>query len=614
MSTHKRIDLICVVITVLVLILTLLFMNGKALGITAVQDGDSEDGPFTRNDRDAGWSTSGATEIRLTGAGCSISGNGAYFADGSVHIAYAGTYVLSGELTDGSVIVDANSTDKIWILLDGVSLHCEDNAAFRVEQAKKVFLTLADGTENSISSGAQYSSDAERSGVDGAVYSRDDLTINGGGSLAVTGKYRHGIVCNDDFVITGGTLVVDAAEDGIHANDSARFAGADITIRAGDDGVTVSNDDGTGYIYIASGSISIPSCYEGLEAITITIDGGTVDIAPTDDGINANGQGANSVININGGTIRIINPSGRDADGLDSNGDIYVRGGSLFISVSDSGGNCALDYGSENGGVCEISGGTVIACGGSTMAEGFSSSSEQAFLMYTTLAAAGTAVCLEDADGAVLLSETIPCGFSSVVLSTPELRLGGSYTITVGDAREQVTADNSSAPSAFGPGGMFGWTGGKGGGRGDRDHGAAMPADRADLAPSNDAQPSEPGEFPADGLPDGGGQGRFSGEGRPQPPAQDGGQGGFPGEGQPQLPAQGSGEDDPRQFGHGAGGNWDNTGGDDQKQFTGRGPGSDWDSGADNGGTETSLSAVALVGVSVLVLTAGLLAAVKFKA
>lgn len=459
MSTHRHIDLLCVAAVLLALVLTALFCSGQALGIGILTDEDAGDGQFTKNDLNDTWDTSGATRITLTGADGRVSGNGAYLIDGDVHIVYAGKYVLSGELADGSIVVDADGDDKVWILLDGVSVHCSDGAALRVEQAKKVFLTLADGTENTFSDGGAYSEALADSGVDGAVYSRDDLTINGSGALTVNGAYRHGIVCNDDLVITGGTLVVNAAEDGIHANDSVRFAGADLTVSAVDDGITVSGGDGdadTGYLYVASGSISIPACYEGLEAISVTIDGGAIDIVPTDDGINASGRGSGCAICINGGTVRIVNPTGRDADGLDSNGDIFINGGEVFISVNGSGGSTAIDYGSENGGICRISGGTVIACGGSAMLEAIAPDSPQAFLMYAASGAAGTDVALTDADGTVLLSSTVPCPFSSVIFSTPALQLGDSCTVTVGGTAETVTIDNTAAVSAFAPGGENG--------------------------------------------------------------------------------------------------------------------------------------------------------------
>ena len=469
MSTSKHINLICIIVTVLTVAVTVLFMNGETLGITVITDEEAGDSLFTSNDLNGDWDSSNATRITLNGDGGSVSGNGAYIYNGDVYIVYAGKYVISGELTDGSIIINADGDDKIWLLLDGVHLSCENNAAIIVEQAEKVFLTLAEGTENVISCGAEYSEDAVLAGIDGAIYSRDDLTINGSGSLTVTAEYKHGIVCNDDLVITGGAIDVTAAQDGIHANDSVRFANADLTVNAGDDGITVSNDDESAYVYVESGSINILSCYEGIEAIDITIAGGVIYILPTDDGINANGRGGNSVINIIGGDITIINETGRDADGLDSNGSIYISGGSIFISVNAGGGSCALDCGTENGGVCEISGGTVIAAGSSAMAEGFDSSSEQCFIMYSTSGTAeGTAVSLTNEGGKVLLSETIPCSFSSLVISTPELEMGETCTLSIGGTEAEIVVDNSSDSGGFGMGGMqmgSGHGGGFGGGR-----------------------------------------------------------------------------------------------------------------------------------------------------
>lgn len=505
MSTSKHIDAVCLVVCLLMLLLTVLFMNGEAFGLTPAAGGDAGDGQFTANDRNADWDRGGAVQITLTGDGGSVNGGGAYISGGDVHILYAGKYILSGGLTGGSVIIEANNSDKIWLLLDGVSLYCADSAALLVEQAGKVFLTLAGGTENYISSGAEYSPEAVSAGIDGAVYSRDDLTVNGGGSLHVTAEYKHGIVCNDNLVITGGGIEITAAQDGIHANDSARLAGAELTISAGDDGITVSNDEETGYVYVESGSVSIPSCYEGIEAVDITVAGGTLDIRPTDDGINANGRGSSSKIHISGGEITIINETGLDADGLDSNGDIEISGGKLFISVNGSGTNSAIDYGSENGGVCTISGGTVTAAGSSAMAEGIDSSSEQCFIMYnTSTASAGTEVILKNAAGNVLLSEVIPCSFSSIIISTPELQMGETCTLSVGGTEDEIVVDNSSS-GGFDMAGMFGGRDG----RGERpfdgkpDMGSTAAADTPPKIPEGNAGQAEtPGMPDMDNIPE----------------------------------------------------------------------------------------------------------------
>ena len=531
MSRH--IDVICAAALACTLVLTGLFVNGRALGVMPFTDGGAGDGdsPFTANDLNGDWDSANATQITLTGDGGRVTGGGAYILDSCVHILCAGEYVLSGELADGSVIIDAGKNDKIWLLLDGVSLHREDSAAIVVEQAGKVFLTLADGTENFVSGGASYSPDAVSAKIDGVIYSRDDLTINGGGSLTVTAPYRHGIVCNDDLVIAGGSISITAAQDGVHANDSVKFANADLTVSAGDDGITVSNDGETAWLYVESGRISIPSCYEGLEAIDITIAGGAIDIRPTDDGINANGRGGNSVIRITGGDITIINETGRDADGLDSNGSIYISGGNTFISVNTS--SCALDCGTESGGVCKISGGTVAAAGGSTMAEGFDSSSEQCFIMYNTSAAEpGTNVTLINEAGTVLISKTIPCAFSSLVLSAPELKMGETCTLSIGGNSAQIMVDNSSNSGGFGIGGMFdggGWGGGAFGGRGGMgqapggqsgempEGGGNMPQMPDGNFPGGDGFQPPDGELP-DGFPGGGDRGgdRFPQRGQDQ--------------------------------------------------------------------------------------------------
>ena len=512
MSTHKHIDLICTIITVCAVLLTVLFMNGEALGIQVIVDEDAEgyEGTdyFTANDSQADWDDSGATVIMLNGTDATIDGNGAYTYDGNVVISNAGYYVLSGTLTDGSVIVDAYLSSKVWIRLNGVDVTCEDDAAFRVNQAEKVFLTLAEGTENAFTSGAVYSDTALSDNAGGVVFSHDDLTVNGSGSLTVTANYKHGFDCNDALHITGGVISVTAPEDAIHVNDSVRIADCELTIAAGDDGIRCDKE-----IVIVSGSVLISECYEGLEAPEITVEDGDIAVYPTDDGFNANGGssmfrgGPGSMQNrdttdetyegtpfiaINGGSILIVNETARDADGLDSNGDIRITGGNIRISLSGDGSNSAIDYGSESGGVCEITGGTVIACGGYSMAEHFDETSAQCAILYnfTEGAQAGETVTLEDADGTVLLTWEVPCSFTSVNLSCPELSLGETYTIVIGDREEEITLEETSASYGDAQSMMFGGAFNRGGGMKQRGEGGF---------PGGGNRPGEAGSFPDDG-------------------------------------------------------------------------------------------------------------------
>ena len=541
MSTHKHIDLICVVVLILTVLLTILFMNGSRLGVETIIDEDAEANSqsvyFTANDSNGAWDTSSATRITLQGSTASVSGGGAYVLNGDVIISGAGWFVVSGTLDDGSIIVDANNTAKVWILLNGADITCSDGACLLVEQADKVFLTLAEGSTNSMTDGSVYSDANVEAGLNGAIFARDDLTINGNGSLTVTGAYHHGISAKDDLVITGGTVSVTAVKDAVHVNDSVRVKNASLTLSAGDDGIVV--DEAEGYLYlesgdltldcadkgvsvvgqtliaggtvtirseddcfntdgavtiaggnltlastddgihsadsitIAGGTILITECNEGIEAPTITVSGGDITIYSTDDGLNANGgngfgmfgfgqtsaeESVTPSIHISGGTITVINRNARDADGIDSNGDIIISGGTILVSLVNGGTNSALDCGSESGGVMEISGGTVIACGSYSMAESFDSTSTQCSILYSLSkgADAGTTVSLEDTDGNVLLSWEVPCSFSSVNLSCPEMKVGETYLVVIGDKAEEITLEDVSSSFGDAQSSMFG--------------------------------------------------------------------------------------------------------------------------------------------------------------
>ncbi|MCR5090860.1 MAG: carbohydrate-binding domain-containing protein [Oscillospiraceae bacterium] len=565
MSTHKNIDRICVAVLLFALLLTILFMNGEALGLEVIVNEEAESYSdsvwFTSNDLNGDWDSSSATVITLDGSSVTISGGGACAYDGGVVIRNGGTYVLSGSLEDGSVVVDAYASSKVFLLLDGVEVSCADDAALIVAQAEKVFLTLAEGSENSFSSGSDYTAEAVEDGRDGVIYAVDDLTINGSGSLTVSGGCKHGIVAKDELVIAGGTVRVSASGDGIRANDSLRICSASIEVTAGDEGLVCAKenaglyvesgtltieaaDDGistTGDVNIAGGSLTIAAgddgihsdtgiaitggniliseCYEGMEAVTIEISGGDITIYPSDDGLNANGgsgfgvmgggmpgaamefaqpqnagdgtaaaapdggsfdgsrempspdmntytetsdtgstEATETWVHVSGGTITIINDSAQDADGIDSNGDILISGGVIRVSLCNSGTNSALDYGSESGGVCEISGGEIIACGSYSMAEGFSSGSTQCSVLYNVSdgAEAGTTVTLENSEGSVLLSYEVPCSFSSVNLSCPALQLDETYLLIIGENAEEITPNEVAASYGDAMSGMFG--------------------------------------------------------------------------------------------------------------------------------------------------------------
>lgn len=534
MSTGKHFSALCALVLALALAVTVLFMNGEKLGIRVIRDEDSEtnedSGYFTTNDQNTAWTA--ATAITLSGDTATVSGSGAYANGGSVTIASAGYYDVTGTLTDGSLIVDAGKNAKVFLRLNGVTITCSDDAAIRVNQADKVFLTLAEGTENTVTSGETYSEAALADKTDGAIFAHDDLTINGSGALTVTAAYKHGIAANDSLRITGGKITVTAPADTIHVNDSLHITGADITLSAGDDAIHSDTS-----VAILGGSITVNTCCEGIEAPEILVEDGAVTITSTDDGINACGtetsDGSLPSVTISGGTVTLLNPSGRDADGIDSNGNIDINGGLVYISLVGDGGNCALDYGSENGGACRINGGTVVACGSSTMLETMSENSAQPSILYAgTTQAAGTEIALQDSSGETLLTYAAPNSFSAVLVSCPEMTTGNTYTLTLGTTSQEITL--TQVATTYGvSGGMEGDRGGKmGGGMGNMGGmggqggmnggpgGSTPTSGTADSATDDTALPGDSGTPPT--KPDGGSDPRPSGEAPTRPDGEDG--------------------------------------------------------------------------------------------
>ena len=453
MSTSKHIDKICIAAVCLTLVLTILFTFGEKLGITVVhrEEDENTSGMFTANDLNAEWDTAGACNIILSGDSAKISGNGAYFGNNTLYIAYAGKYVISGTL-DGSIHIDADGDDKIWLLLDGVDITSKTEPPLYIKQADKVFLTLKGSSQNTLA----FEAGNEETKIDGCIFSRDDLTVNGEGNLTVTSSGLHGIVCNDSLVFTGGNIHITAENDGVHTRDAIKICNTNLTVSAGDDGLHAGNDDESAIFYLESGNINITECYEGIEANEITIAGGTINIISSDDGLNANGNGQTSMITVSGGDITVINKSGRDADGFDSNGSINIAGGNIFISVSGRGTNNAVDYGSENGGKFTVSGGTVIACGSNQMAESPSTDSSQGFIMQTVSGNENEIISVLSPDGREIISKEIPCAFTSILISSPDIVLGDTVTLKSGNSEIVITVDNSES------GGMSG-SGNKGG-------------------------------------------------------------------------------------------------------------------------------------------------------
>ena len=545
---------------------------------------------FTDRDSKTEFDASKAVTIKLNGATATASSNSVKISGSTVTITEEATYVISGTLSDGMIVVDAPETAKLQLVFNGISITKTTSAALYVIEADKVLVTLADGTENTLANGGTFTA-IDDNNVDGAVYSKQDLTFNGTGSLTVTSPAGHGIVCKDDLVFTGGTYTVNSASHGLDANDSVRIANASFEIDAGKDVIHCENTDDTskGFIYISSGTVNgeaegdgiaagaylqieggsfdllvgggaengskassgnyggfmggghggmrpggnqsstttttdtvsmkglkaansilisggtfkldsaddsihsdisvtinggtfeiasgddavhaeetltvtagnfnITESYEGLEALNIKIMGGDIMLVASDDGLNAAGgtdssgttggrdgmfgegiggmgggmSSGNGSIVISGGNL-YINSSG---DGLDANGTLEITGGYTVVVGPTQGDTATLDY--DKSGI--ITGGTFIGTGASGMAQSFSDSEQGVVAIRVGNQSAGTKIVLKDKSGQTIIEHTPELSFAVVILSSPEITKGETYSVTVGSQSGEFEAN-----------------------------------------------------------------------------------------------------------------------------------------------------------------------------
>ena len=397
----------------------------------------------------------------------------------TVKIIKKGDYLISGSCSNGQIIVEANKEKDVRLILNGLTLSCSDSAPIYEQQCDKMVITLADGTENILSSDSEYIYDnVEKKQPDAVIFAKDDLVINGNGKLTVDSSYMEGIHSTDSVklisgnitvnsgdtgvrgkeaviikeadlnvmskgdgikttysdntslgyvVIEGGNIKVYTAKDGIQATGHIQITGgkldittdngvahadseedsksakgiktennifikgADITVNAAEDAINANGnvifDDGNatissyedavqadGEIVVNSGSVTVTMSNKGLKGKSVSINGGTVTVASTDDGIKASsGKDEDEdskvifgdadafaapedvYIAVTGGTVKVTT----DSDCLDSDGNLYITGGSIILD----GAKAKEDGGVSYGGVAAISGGSVEAAG-----------------------------------------------------------------------------------------------------------------------------------------------------------------------------------------------------------------------------------------------------------
>lgn len=328
---------------------------------------------FTERDLDPSYDEENSVRITLNGASAEADSDSVQISEGIVTISAEGTYIISGTLDEGQIVVRVQDSEKVQLVLDEATIQCADSAALYVAEGDKVFVTLADGTENALINGGTFADEQDES-IDGALFSRQDLTINGSGTLHITSSTGHGIVCNDDLVLTGGTISVSSASHGLKANDSVRMTGTlTLSVDAGKDGIHAENDedDSLGFVYIEQGTLSLEAEGDGLSAsaymqildgtFAITAGGGSVNgtkessdqwggfmdrgggpqrqmseseqTSSEDDSTSMKGLKAAGDLTIVSGTFQIDSAD----DAVHANASITVRGGTFDITTGDDG-------------------------------------------------------------------------------------------------------------------------------------------------------------------------------------------------------------------------------------------------------------------------------------
>lgn len=320
---------------------------------------------FTDRDSSSEYSEDKSVIIQLNGDSVSCNSSAVKVEGTTVTIAKKGTYILRGTLTDGSVIVSVGQNDKVQIVLDGVDIHSAGSAALQVARGDKVFVTLAKGSENTLSNGGSFSDT-----VDGALFSKEDLSLNGEGGLTVESPVGHGIVCKDDLVVTGGTYAIRAAAHGIDVNDSFRMKGGSIRMDAGKDGIHAEDneDAATGFVYISGGELDIEAEGDGISAaLSMQISGGDISILAGGgykNGASHNSGGWGDFMGGGPGGMGGPRPratsttdeSSTSMKGLKAKGGLLISDGNITLDSADDG--------IHSNGVAVINGGTIQIASG----------------------------------------------------------------------------------------------------------------------------------------------------------------------------------------------------------------------------------------------------------
>ncbi len=399
---------------------------------------------FTERDKETEYSEDGSVHIEFSGTSATASSDSVKISGSTVTITEEATYIISGTLDNGMIVVNADENAKPQIVLNGVNVTSATSAALYILEADKVFVTLAEGTSNSLANGGIFTA-IDENNIDAAVFSKQDLTFNGSGSLTVTSPAGHGIVCKDDLVFTGGSYTITSSSHGLDANDSVRISDAtSLAIDAGKDGIHCENSDDAslGFIYISNGQFSIEAEGDGIDAgAYVQIENGTFDLLIGGGSVNGSQEFSDHFGGFMGGrpgdfqsgATTTADENSTSMKGIKAENSIQISGGNFRIDSADDAIHSNVSA-IINGGIFEIASG------------------DDAFHAEETLTVtAGTINITDSYEGLEALNIDVQGGDIRMVADDDGLNAAGGV-------------DSSGIDG--GRDGMFGGKGGHGGGHG----------------------------------------------------------------------------------------------------------------------------------------------------
>ncbi len=335
--------------------------NNKVIKVTKDMIRYDTDDNYTQ------WENQNPSYIKLNGATATLTGSGAEVQENKVTIASAGTYVISGKMNDGQIIVDSQDKGTVRLVLNGAEINSSNSAPVYVKKADKAVLSLEEGTDNTLNDGKNYTlEDAADEEPNSAVFSKANLTINGTGKLTVNANYNDGISSKDDLKIVGGSININSKDDAIVGKDMVLAKDGIITVKAGGDGIKSTNDtdEKKGFVAIQGGTFNLTTQADGIQAETsMLITNGNINIVSGGGSVNgtkksvddrkapgrwenspetqstetetpsAKGIKAESNIEITGGTLKIDTSD----DAIHSSNSATVSGGDIGIASGDDG-------------------------------------------------------------------------------------------------------------------------------------------------------------------------------------------------------------------------------------------------------------------------------------